>query len=127
MVRLALLALVLGTAAPALADAGDLAATPAVRVDPDRPAYVEPLPRRIVHGPITPAMHVWILRGNGPAGPIHALGTLDLEVIGDADAAIDRLQERAYALHADAVLRVRIEHAESGATRVTGLAIRYAR
>jgi len=95
---------------------------PAMRVDPDR--YQPALPQHVVHGPLTPAMHVWILRGTGPAGRIQALGTLDIEVVGDADTAIDALQHRAWMLHADAVIRVRVEHT-TGGTRVTGMAIRY--
>jgi uncharacterized protein YbjQ (UPF0145 family) len=70
-------------------------------------------------------MHVWIMRGVAPAGRVQALGVIDLEVVGDADAAIDLLQARAFALHADAVIRVRIEHTADGATHVSGMAIRY--
>jgi hypothetical protein len=120
---LVVLALSLPTAARA--DTPELAATPAVRVGPDAPAHAPPPPQHVVHGPITPAMHVWILRGSGPAGRVRSLGHLDVEVVGDADAAIDALQSRAWALHADAVIQVRVEHGARGTTRVWGLAIRY--
>lgn len=121
---LAMLALA-GVPARCHADAVDLASTPAVRVEPAAPVYARRPPGRLVRGPITAAMHVWVLRGAGPAGRIEVLATLDLRVAGDADTAIDLLQTRAWSVHADAVIGVRIEHTADGATHVTGVAIRY--
>ena len=70
-------------------------------------------------------MRVFVLRGEGPSGRAEALGRLDIESLGDADAAIELLQEQATRLDTNAVIRVRIVHEPEGRIRITGLAVRY--
>jgi hypothetical protein len=96
---------------------------PAMRVASGASWSAPPAPR-IVHT-VTPAMRVWVLRGSGPAGA-RVLGPLAIEARSDdADEAIDRLQERALAMHADAIVRVHIEHRGDHTVSVEGVAVRF--
>jgi hypothetical protein len=68
-------------------------------------------------------MHVWVLRGSGPAHAL-VLGSVDLVLDGEADDAIDLLQVRALRMHADAIVHTRIEHVD-GRVLVHGVAVRF--
>jgi hypothetical protein len=88
------------------------------------PVGAQMRPHHVIHT-VTPAMRIWVLRG---AGPEHAriLGTLDVAALDDdADTAIDHMQEQAFAMHADAIVHVRVEHLGSHAVRVHGVAVRF--
>lgn len=120
--RLVLLALVLLGAVPhASAEDGEDGEPGmlVMRVGPDAP-----IARRHVVRELTPAMRVWVLRGSGPARA-RVLAPLSITLSGDADDAIDALQERAFALHADAVVHVRVEHGPHGEVVVHGTAVRF--
>ncbi len=117
--RLLLLALViLGSVAHASAEDGEPGML-VLRVPPGAP-----IARHHVVREVTFVMRVWVLRGSGPA---HArvLAPLSITISGDADDAIDALQERAFALHADAVVHVRVEHGPHGEVVAHGTAVRF--
>jgi hypothetical protein len=119
--RLALVLLLL--LSPVVASAQVTTHEPAMVVTPHASWSLPPSPR-IVHT-VTPAMRVWVLRGAGPDGA-RVLAPLRIETRGDdADDAIDRLQERAFAMRADAIVRVHIEHRTDHTVVAYGIAVRF--